>query len=140
MKDFEETTLNKEEASAMISRLEADDIGFEIVSANANAEMSIPVSRKEGKKGSILNVSISPDGPGLSLTCKGEFSITLRRGADSMLKDLGNALDLRLRGVIGKGGLYARGGFTAPVAGGDFEQKTVNWKESFPKITDYTIK
>jgi hypothetical protein len=69
-----------------------------------------------------------------------EFSITLRRGADGMLKDLGDALDLRLRGVIGKGGLYARGGFTAPVAGGDFEQKTVNWKESFPKITDYTIK
>lgn len=139
-RDFEEAILSRQEAEEMLSRLPPEDIGVEIVSTNADAEMSIPISRKEGKKGAVLEVAISTEGPGLSVTCKGDFSVALRRGADSILKDLGDALDLRLRAVVGKGGMYARGGFTAPIKGSDFEQETPDWKYKLPIISHHTIK
>lgn len=139
-RDSERAILSRQETEQILSGLSPEDIGVEIVSTNADAGMSIPISLKDGKKGAILEVTLSADGAGLFLRCKGNFSVTLRRGADSLLKDLGDALDLRLRAVIGKGGYYGRGGFTAPVRGSDFDQETTDWKNKLPAISNFGIK
>ena len=77
--------------------------------------------------------NITNSGAGIN----GQFSRTLRRGADSVLKEMGEDLDLRLRGVTWKGGFY--NGFTAPVLGGDFAQKSQVWRDSFPRVDRYSI-
>ena len=140
IKNFKAVQLNQQDGHKVFQSISVDEIGFELVCTNSNAEMSFIFSSKDGKKGSSLAVAAAVEGPGLSMTCKGTFSVNLRRGADDVLKNLGDALDLRLRAVVGKGGMYSRGGFTAPIKNGDFDQQSTDWKKDFPMVTQYSIK
>jgi len=136
--DFNNVNLNEIRQTDLLSKISIDDIQFEIVSTNPSAGLSFPVSRKHGKKGFVFDISNRKDGPGLDVTIKGNYAVSLRTGADQMLLDLGDKLDLRVLAVIWKGGYY--NGFSAYVEGGDHEQKSGNWQETFPKVDQFSIK
>lgn len=123
---------------ALLNGISKEDLSFEVVSTNEGSEMSVQFSLKDGKKGSVFEVALNGEGPGLSVKISGQYGRTLRKGADTLLKELGDSLDLRLRGVTWKGGYYY--GFSAPVLGGDFFQDSDGWKETFPKIDRFTVK
>lgn len=136
---FREKFLNASSGVEFFDRIPLEELGFEVVSTNKGAEVSIGFSKKDGKKGAIFEVSNIIDAPGLHVRIVGGFSRLLRRGADTMLKELGNNLDLRVRTITGKAGSYIDG-FSAPVSGGDYEQETQNWPATFPKIDRFEIK
>jgi hypothetical protein len=136
--DFKQTNLNEKGQNELLQKIDIDDIQFEIISTNPSADLSFPASRKNGKKTDIFEVSNRVDGAGLDVKIKGTYSVSLRSGAGEMLAELGETLDLRVRAVIWKGGYY--NGFSAYVEGGDHEQKSDNWQETFPKVDQFSIK
>ena len=133
--DFNEIFLDYENGRAKFEAVEQSELEFEVCSTNEDAEMSLFFKEKDGKKGSIFHVEYKADEPGLSAKLSGSYSISLRSGADSLLKEHGEGLDLRLRAVTWKGGAY--NGFAAVVEGGDYEQEGENWQETFPKIENF---
>lgn len=137
LEDFEEKNLDAKASIELLDSISIEDLRFEVVSTNEDAEMSIEFSSKDGKRNAVFEVCSNGDDPGLRVKINGQFSRTLRRGADSVLKEMGENLDLRLRGVTWKGGFY--NGFTAPVLGGDFAQKSQVWRDSFPRVDRYSI-
>jgi hypothetical protein len=137
-KDFEEVKLDKKEGEEFFSNINADEIKFEVISTNDDADASFSFGIEDGKKGAIMKVEPLASAAGLQLHTKGEFSVKLRKGADAMLKNLGPNLDLRLRAVTWKGGSYM--GFAAPLRSGDYEQESDGWRDSFPKIEKFLIK
>jgi hypothetical protein len=116
----------------------AEDLSFEVVSTNEGSEMMVEFSIKDGKKGSVLEIAPNGENLGLRVKICGQYARTLRRGADTRLKELGDSLDLRLRGVTWKGGYYR--GFSAPVLGGDFDEESDGWQETFPRIERFSVK
>lgn len=123
---------------ALLNSISKEDLSFEVVSTNQGSEMSVQFSSKDGKKGSLFDVAPNNENPGLRVKISGQYSRTLRKGADTLLKELGDSLDLRLRGVTWKGGYYY--GFSAPVLGGDFFQETDGWQETFPRMERFSVK
>ena len=136
--DFNEIFLDYENGLAKFEAIEQSELEFEVCSTNEDAEMALFFKEKDGKKGSIFHAEYKMDAPGLSINLSGSYSISLRSGADSLLKEHGEELDLRLRAVTWKGGAY--NGFAAVVEGGDYEQEGENWQETFPKIENFKIK
>jgi len=126
-------------AIKLFRSIDAMKVGVEVVSTNKDAEMSF-VFNQSGmkKKGAICEIEIRDDGNGLSCTIDAKFEVTLRSGVAPLLKKPGKKLDLRLRGVTGNDGVWS--GFFARVAGGDLEQTAKNWKTTFPKIREFSIK
>jgi len=137
-KDFEEVKLDKKEGEEFFSNINADEIKFEVISTNDDADASFSFGIEDGKKGAIMKVEPLASAAGLQLHAKGEFSVKLRKGVDTMLKNLGPNLDLRLRAVTWKDGIYM--GFAAPLRSGDYEQERDGWRESFPKSEKFLIK
>lgn len=107
------------------------------MSTNEDASLAFLFKKTHGKKGSVFNVEYKTEKPGLSAKISGTYSISLRAGADSMLKGEGQKLDLRLRGITWKGGSHM--GFGAVIEGGDYDQNGANWRETFPKIDTFKI-
>jgi len=137
-KDFEEVKLDKKEGEKFFSNINAAEIKFEVISTNDDADASFSFGIEDGKKGAIMKVEPLASAAGLQLHAKGEFSVKLRKGVDTMLKNLGPNLDLRLRAVTWKDGIYM--GFAAPLRSGDYEQESDGWRDSFPKIEKFLIK
>ena len=125
-------------AKAFFSKVPTDELTFDVVSTNEDAEASFPFSLANGKKGAIFDVKLVDDGKFLEAKIAGDFSVDLRSGVAGMLKGVGDQLDLRIRGVMWRGGAYK--GFMASVAGGDFEQESDKWAETFPKIASFSVK
>lgn len=136
--DFNEIFLDYENGRAKFKTIQFSELEFEVCSTNEGSEMSFLFKQKDGKKGSIFHVEHRGDAPGLSAKLSGSYSVSLRSGADSLLKEHGAELDLRLRAVTWKGGAYM--GFAAVVEGGDHEQEGENWQDTFPKIENFKIK
>ena len=136
--DFSEVQLDYDAGHTKFNSVDPEELEFEVVCANPDAEMSFLFRPKNGNKGSIFNVKYNPEAPGLLVEFKGNYSVTLRSGADTLLKKYEDTLDLRLRAVTWKGGAYM--GFAAILRGGDYEQQSDNWRETFPKITNYSLK
>ncbi len=135
---FQEVSLDREKGKALFGKVDKDELAVEVVSSNEDAQAAFPIFIKNGKKGAIFTAEPIDGGVGLAVVVSGDFSIDLRSGVATMLKSVGEDLDLRIRGVMWKGGAYS--GFMASVAGGDFEQESSNWAESFPKPTSFSIK
>ena len=135
---FEEVSLDAAKGKAFFSKVPTDELAFEVVSTNEDAEASFPFSLANGKKGAIFDIKLVDDGKCLEAKIVGDFSVDLRSGVAGMLKGVGDHLDLRIRGVMWKGGAYK--GFMASVAGGDFKQESDKWAETFPKITSFSVK
>lgn len=126
-------------ALKLFRSIDTKKIGVEVVSTNKDAEASFVFNRSGmKKKGAICEIDIRDDGNGLSCSIDATFEVTLRSGVAPLLKKPGKKLDLRLRGVTGNDGVWS--GFFARVAGGDFEQTARNWKTTFPKIREFSIK
>lgn len=136
--DGQEKNLDAGSGLDLLNGISVEDLSFEVVSTNKGSEMSVQFSIKDGKKNSVFEVSPNGENPGLRVKILGQFSRVLRKGADSLLKELGETLDLRLRAVTWKGGSYY--GFSAPVLDGDFNQFSDSWYETFPKINHFSIK
>lgn len=134
----EEGYLDFEKGRKLFKSIDPEELEFEIISTNEDAECALLFSHKNGKKGSVFEVNHKENNPGLFVSISGSFSLLLRRGADTDLKKLGSELDLRLRAVTWKGGAYM--GFAAIIEGGDYEQSTGGWRETFPKIANFSIK
>jgi hypothetical protein len=134
----QEKNLDSGSGIDLLNGISVEDLSFEVVSTNKGSEMSVQFSIKDGKKGSVFEVSPNGENPGLRVKILGKFSRALRKGADAELKELGETLDLRLRAVTWKGGYY--NGFSAPVLGGDFSQVSESWYETFPKINRFSVK
>ena len=135
---FEETSLDGKAGSLFFKNIPNEELSFEVVSTNEDSEASFPFFLTHGKKGAIFDVTLSQEGTSLDVKISGEFSVDLRAGVGKVLKACGPELDLRVRGVMWKGGSY--NGFMASVIGGDFEQESEDWPSSFPKVTDFSIK
>jgi len=136
-KKFEEVFLNPKKSSDLFNKVSKTEISFEVVSTNEDAEASFPFFAKNGTHGSKFEVTVQSDGS-LSANIEGEFTVAMRQGADKSLKKLASKLDLRVRGIMWKGGAY--NGFMAWVKDGDFEQNSTSWYETFPKIETFSIK
>jgi len=102
------------------------------------SDASFPFSAKSGKKGAIFQVALVDGGKALETTIQGEFVVSLRAGVAQVLNKVAGPLDLRIRGVIWKGGYYQ--GFTAWVKDSDYEQNTPGYAETFPRVQSYIIK
>lgn len=137
-KNSEEVKLDLEEGKKYFSSVPSEEVKFEVVSTNDDAEVGLWFGIENGKKGAFLDVRPLSSAAGLMLQAKGKFSVRLRKGADTLLKNLGADLDLRLRAVTWKDGSYR--GFCAPLKLGDYEQKNAGWRESFPKVDKFLIK
>jgi hypothetical protein len=135
---FEETALDGKAGILFFKKIPPEELSFEVVSTNEDSEASFPFFLSHGKKGAIFEVALSNEGTSLEVKISGEFSVDLRAGVGKVLKACGSDLDLRVRGVMWKGGSY--NGFMASVSGGDFEQETDEWRASFPKVTSFTLK
>lgn len=133
-----ETALDGGKGKEFFDRVPPAELTFEVVSTNEDAGASFPFFLKSGKKGAIFDVQMVDDGRSLAVRILGEFSVTLRSGCTEMLQGIGNKLDLRIRGVMWKGGAY--NGFMAGVYGGDFKQESANWPATFPKVSKFSIK
>lgn len=133
-----EIYLDFEKGRDKFQSIKEEELELDIISSNEDAELAFLFKKAHGKKGSVFNIEHKKNNPGLSAKISGTFSISLRAGADSMLKSAGELLDLRLRGVTWKGGSYM--GFAAVVEGGDYDQKDTNWRDTFPKIGIFKIK
>lgn len=136
--DGQQKDLDSISGMELLSRVPVEDISFEVVSTNDGSEMSVQFSTKDGKKGAVFEVAPNGENPGLRVKICGQYARALRKGADTLLKELGESLDLRLLGVTWKGGYYY--GFSAPVLGGDFFQESDGWQETFPKIDRFSVK
>jgi hypothetical protein len=136
--DFKEVNLDYTTGKSKFEAVNEDELKFEVICTNENCGGAFFFKKKDGKKGSNFSVEYCDDVAGLSVTVKGCYSVTLRTGADKMLKDQGAALDLRLRAVTWKGGAYM--GFAAFVKGSDYEQQNDSWRETFPQIKSFSIK
>jgi hypothetical protein len=137
-KDSYRVSLSGDDGLKYFLSVPGNEVQLEIVSTNEGAEASFPFGLEDAKKGAILEISPRQDGAGLSLRASGVFSIKLRKGADEMLKNFGSNLDLRLRAVIWNGGYYR--GFSAPIAGGDYEQVGSDWARTFPAVREFSVK
>jgi len=133
-----EIYLDFEKGRDKFQSIKKEELELDIISTNEESGLAFLFRKTHGKKGSVFNVEYKTDKPGLSAKISGTYSISLRAGADSMLKGEGEQLDLRLRGITWKGGSYM--GFGAVVEGGDYDQKSANWRETFPKIDTFKIK
>lgn len=138
MSNFERICLDQAEGSKFFNKIPLNEIKFEITSVNSDFEASFPFGIENAKKGAIFEVRLLDLEPGIYAKISGEFSVKMRKGADSVAKGLGKDLDLRLRSIIWNGGYYK--GFAAPVLGGDYDRETNNWIDSFPRIENFTIK
>ncbi len=136
---FREKLLDASSGVEFFDRIPLEELGFEVISTNKGGGVAINFFKIDGKKGALFEVNNNIDSPGLHVKIVGRFSKLLRRGADTMLKELGSNLDLRVRAIEGKGGSYIDG-FCAPVLGGDYEQETQNWPATFPKIDHFEVK
>lgn len=134
---FREVTLDGAKAKELFEKIPKDELEFELVSTNKGIELSYPFSHKNGKKGAIFDVLMSESGESLEVKISGDFALTLRGGGDKQ-KELGDQLDLRVRGVMWKGGAYR--GFMASVVGGDYSESSPEWPETFPKVVDFSVK
>lgn len=137
-KTFKEVTLGAAEAAKFFAKVPKEELEFDIVSTNEDAEASFPYQAKHGKKGAVLHISPPDDEGRLAVEITGEFTVDLRAGVSGMLKPLGKQLDLRLRGVMWKGGAY--NGFMAPVQGGDYDQDSEKWADTFPTVSSFLLK
>jgi hypothetical protein len=135
---FEEISLDGKAGALFFKKIPYDELCFEVVSTNEDAEASFPFFLSNGKKGAIFDVALSKEGTSLDVKISGEFSVDLRAGVGKVLQACGSDLDLRVRGVMWKGGSY--NGFMASVTGGDFEQERDDWRSSFPRIADFSVK
>jgi hypothetical protein len=136
--DGQQKSLDSGAGIELVNGISVEDLCFEVVSTNKGSEMSVQFSAKDGKKSSVFEVSPNGENPGLRVKIHGQYSRALRKGADSALKELGESLDLRLRGVTWKGGYYY--GFSAPVLGGDFDQMSDGWQETFPRVDRFSVR
>ena len=135
--DFSDVHLDYDAGRAKFEATDYQELEFEVISTHPEAEVAFLFKPKDGDKGSVFTVQYNPDTPGLYVELRGTYSVKLRAGADKLLKQYQDSLDLRLRAVTWKGGAYK--GFAAIVHGGDYEQQSDNWRETFPPITDYSI-
>ena len=135
---FKEVSLDAAEGKTFFEKVPTDELTFEVVSTNEDTEASFPFALANGKKGAVFEVQLVDDGKCLEAKIAGDFSVDLRSGVAGMLKGVGDQLDLRIRGVMWKRGAYK--GFMASVAGGDFEQESDNWAETFPKVVSFSVK
>ena len=138
IKSFEEVLLKGKEAIKFFTKVPNEELTFEVLSTNPDCQASFPFSSASGHKDAIFDVSVANDGNSLSAFISGTFSLDLRAGVAKELKACGPDLDLRIRGIMWKGGAYR--GFMASVAGGDYDQESENWASTFPKIVTYEIK
>jgi hypothetical protein len=136
-KSFEEVFLATKKSCEFFSKVPKDELTFEVVSTNEDAEASFPFGIKDGGPNSSFDVTQLADGS-LEAKIKGEFSLTMRAGADKALRAVGKKLDLRVRGVMWKGGAY--NGFMAWVKDSDYEQNSARWFETFPEVHQFSIK
>jgi hypothetical protein len=135
---FKKVFLDAEAGAKLFATVPAEELEFEVVSTNEGADASFPFSAKCAKKGAIFEIALADGGKGLDVTIKGEFVVSLRAGVAQVLNKVAESLDLRIRGVIWKGGYYQ--GFTAWVKDSDYEQNTPEYAETFPKVSFYSIK
>lgn len=136
--EFTTVILDKEQSEALFKKTPIAELKIELITANEDAEMSFQIGEDDFKKGGKIEYSLRTDAAGLFVSIDGEFSIKLRKGADVLLKKLGNDLDVRIRAVTWKGGYYQ--GFSAPVEGGDFAAEKDSWEKTFPRVMTITIK
>ena len=81
---FEEVSLDAPKGKAFFLKVPTDELTFELVSTNEDAEASFPFSLKSGKKGAIFDVQLVDDGKCLEAKIVGEFSVDLRSGVAGM--------------------------------------------------------
>lgn len=136
--DFSEVHLDYDAGRSKFEATDYQELEFEIISTHPEAEVAFLFKAKDGDKHSIFKVQYNSVAPGLCVELKGTLSQNLRDGAEEILKEYQDNLDLRLRAVTWKGGAYM--GFAAIVSGGDYEQQSDNWRETFPAITNYSIR
>lgn len=137
-KTFQAVFLDMKKGGEYFRKCPPEELAFEVVSTNQDFEASFPFDKNAGGKGAVFEVALREDAPGLKVVIRGQFSTSIRAGLDKQLKLLGNELDLRVRGVMWKGGSY--NGFMAWVEGSDHEQNKPNWRDGFPKINLFVIK
>lgn len=136
--DFSEVHLDYDTGRSKLEATDHQELEFEVISTHPEAEVAFLFKPKDGGKDSVFKVQYNSDKPGICVELKGTFSVNLRSGVDQFLKEYQDNLDLRLRAVTWKGGAYM--GFAAIVSGGDYEQQSDNWRETFPEITNYSIR
>lgn len=136
--DFSEVHLDYDAGRSKFESTDYQELEFELISTHPEAEAAFLFKPKDGDKASVFKVQYNSNAPGLFVELKGTFSVNLRSGVDQLLKEYQDSLDLRLRAVTWKGGAYM--GFAAIVTGGDYEQQSDNWRETFPAITNYSIR
>ena len=136
--DFKRVFLDAKKGRAFFEKVAAEDLEFDVVSTNKDLEAAFPFSAKLGKKNSKFVVSMPEDADHLEVEIVGDFSVSVRAGVGPRLQELGDSLDLRIRAVTWKGGYYR--GFSAWVKDADFEQTTGNWRETFPKVSSWSLK
>lgn len=135
---FEDVSLDGRRGQVFFEKIRSNELTFEVISTNEGAELSFPFALNHGKKGAIFNVEMICEGESLDTKISGEFSIDLRSGVGPVLKKFGENLDLRIRGVMWKGGPY--NGFMAYIKGSDFGQESHNWVHTFPKVEIFVVK
>jgi hypothetical protein len=135
---FEDISLDGRRGKAFFEKIPSNELTFEVISTNEDAELSFPFALNNGKKGAIFNVEMIRDGESLETKISGDFLIDLRSGVGPLLKKFGENLDLRIRGVMWKGGSY--NGFMAYIKGSYFGQESQNWIDTFPKVEIFMVK
>lgn len=135
---FEEVELSGAKAAKFFQNIQSDELEFEVVSTNPDGEASFPFKLDSGKSGAVFNSVLEKNGNSLEVVIKGQFGVDLKPGVAKALKAFGQDLDLRIRGVMWKGGAYR--GFMASVAGSDFDQESENWASTFPSVESFLIK
>jgi hypothetical protein len=135
---FETVFLDGPTGAALFAKVAPEDLEFEVVSTNEGADASFPFSAKSGKKGSVFQVALIEGGKALDVTISGEFAVSLRSGVADVLNKVGGPIDLRIRGIMWKGGYYS--GFMAWVKDSDYDQVKPNYAETFPEVESYLIK
>jgi hypothetical protein len=136
--EFKDFFLDAKRGREFFEKIDLEELQFDVVSTNPEIEASFPFSAKMGKKNSRFSVSMPEGADYLEVDLFGDFSVSVRAGVAPRLQACGDKLDLRIVAVIWKGGYYR--GFSAYVKGADFEQKSENWKDGFPKISSWGIK
>ena len=123
------------------SKMDPGKIGLSITATNEGHEVGFLFYPKTKGKNSTLEIGPRQDGRGFQVSATGEFtSPTLKAGVLKYLEPVMGELDLRIMAVIYDGGMHSgANGLTSWVEGGDYEETSEGWRQTFPSPLNWKI-
>jgi len=139
--DFMDVVVDRDRFMEQYSKMDPAKLGLSIASTNEGHQVDILFYPKTKSKAATLKIEPRQDGTGFEVSAVGEFtSPTLKAGVIKYLEPVINELDLRIKAVVYEGGLYSGAdGLTSWVEGGDYEETSEKWAESFPSPLEWKI-